>query len=241
MRTHSRACRLSVTPGNNRRSSITAESSPRWWKASRIAVASALVTENMAGGWACVAGNATRRSNHQENRHRSCRSSECRSHELKVHPAAPIACLRRAATLVIPLCQIECAQCGEDATKRGLSPRAETHNRVRRVVACGLVPDPSARHDLAGTAGHQRRSTRQRADLPHRRRNTTCAAETGPPHARLRSVRALSVTRIAAGHPVADATLPERQPVAIVRSRRAYRARRRSAWSLPPNRADHLP
>jgi hypothetical protein len=54
MRTHSRACRLSVTPGNNRRSSMTAESSPRWWKASRNAVASTLVTENMAGGWACV-------------------------------------------------------------------------------------------------------------------------------------------------------------------------------------------
>ena len=35
---------------NNRRTSITAESSPCWWKASRIAVASALVTENMAGG-----------------------------------------------------------------------------------------------------------------------------------------------------------------------------------------------
>ena len=50
MRPHSHACRLSVTPGNNRRSSITAESSPRWRKASRIAVASALVTENMAGG-----------------------------------------------------------------------------------------------------------------------------------------------------------------------------------------------
>ena len=66
MRTQSRACRLSVTPGNNRRSSITAESSPRWWKASRIAVASALVTENMAGGWAGVAGNATRRSHRQE-------------------------------------------------------------------------------------------------------------------------------------------------------------------------------
>jgi hypothetical protein len=70
MRTHSRACRLSVTPGNNRRSSITAESSPRWWKASRIAVASALVTENMAGEWACVAGNATRRSHRQEDQHR---------------------------------------------------------------------------------------------------------------------------------------------------------------------------
>ena len=60
MRTHSRACRLSVTPGNNRRSSITAESSPRWRKASRIAVAPASVTENMTGGWACAVAGASR-------------------------------------------------------------------------------------------------------------------------------------------------------------------------------------
>ena len=60
MRTHSRACRLSVTPGNNRRSSITAESSPRWRKASRIVVAPASVTENMTGGWACAVAGASR-------------------------------------------------------------------------------------------------------------------------------------------------------------------------------------
>ena len=78
MRTHSRACRWSVTPGNNRRSSITAESSPCWRKASRIAVASASVTENMIGGWACVASNATRLSHRQANRHRLERRGSAR-------------------------------------------------------------------------------------------------------------------------------------------------------------------
>ena len=44
-----RACAVSVTPGNSRRSSATADSSPRCSKAARIAVASASVTTKHAG------------------------------------------------------------------------------------------------------------------------------------------------------------------------------------------------
>ena len=39
MRTHSQAYRLSVTPGNSRRSSTTADRSPRCSKTARIAAA----------------------------------------------------------------------------------------------------------------------------------------------------------------------------------------------------------
>jgi hypothetical protein len=46
-RAHSRACRLSVMPGNSRRSSIAADSSPPRWKAMRIATASASETTNI--------------------------------------------------------------------------------------------------------------------------------------------------------------------------------------------------
>jgi hypothetical protein len=47
VRTHSRACALSVMPGNRRRNSIAADSSPRCSKVARIAAASASVTTNM--------------------------------------------------------------------------------------------------------------------------------------------------------------------------------------------------
>jgi hypothetical protein len=50
-RAHSRACAVSVTPGNSRRSSTAADSSPPRSKAARIAAASASVTTNMPGAW----------------------------------------------------------------------------------------------------------------------------------------------------------------------------------------------
>ncbi len=62
---------VAVIPGNNQRSSIAAETSPRWWKTSRIAVACASVTQNMAGGWTCAAGNATHRHRLQGPRKRN--------------------------------------------------------------------------------------------------------------------------------------------------------------------------
>ena len=51
IRAQSRACALSVTPGNKRRSSTAADSSPPRSKAARIAAASASVTTNMSTGW----------------------------------------------------------------------------------------------------------------------------------------------------------------------------------------------
>jgi hypothetical protein len=51
VREHSRACAVSVTPGNSRRSSTAADSSPPWSKAARMAVASASETTNMPAGW----------------------------------------------------------------------------------------------------------------------------------------------------------------------------------------------
>ena len=51
VRTHSRACAVSVTPGNSRRSSTAADSSPRCSKAARIAAASASETTNILGAW----------------------------------------------------------------------------------------------------------------------------------------------------------------------------------------------
>ena len=58
---HSRACALSVTPGNSRRSSTAAENSPRCSNAARIAAASASLTTNIAGAWARTVWPATRR------------------------------------------------------------------------------------------------------------------------------------------------------------------------------------
>lgn len=60
IRAHSRACWLSPTPGNGRRSSTAAANSPRWWKISRIAAASASVTENMHGAWPCAPWKTTK-------------------------------------------------------------------------------------------------------------------------------------------------------------------------------------
>ena len=51
IRAQSRACALSLTPGNKRRSSTAADSSPPRSKAARIAAASASVTTNMSTGW----------------------------------------------------------------------------------------------------------------------------------------------------------------------------------------------
>ena len=51
VRAHSRACALSVMPGNSRRSSTAAANSPRCWKTARIAAASASLTTNIPGAW----------------------------------------------------------------------------------------------------------------------------------------------------------------------------------------------
>jgi hypothetical protein len=51
VRTCARAFALSVIPGNRRRSSIAAESSPSWSKMARIASASASVTRNIPQAW----------------------------------------------------------------------------------------------------------------------------------------------------------------------------------------------
>jgi hypothetical protein len=51
VRAHSRASALSVTPGNNRRSSTAAANSPPWSKAARMAAASASETANISGAW----------------------------------------------------------------------------------------------------------------------------------------------------------------------------------------------
>ena len=50
-RAHSRACTLSVMPGNSRRNSIAADNSPCCSNVARIAAASASVTTNMQGAW----------------------------------------------------------------------------------------------------------------------------------------------------------------------------------------------
>ena len=59
VRAHSRACALSVMPGNRRRSSTAAANSPRCSNAARIAAASASVTTNIAGAWARTVWPAT--------------------------------------------------------------------------------------------------------------------------------------------------------------------------------------
>jgi hypothetical protein len=51
VRAHARACALSATPGNSRRSSMAAVNSPPWSKAVRMAVASASETTNISGAW----------------------------------------------------------------------------------------------------------------------------------------------------------------------------------------------
>jgi hypothetical protein len=51
VRTHARASALSITPGNNRRNSIAADSSPCCSNTARIAAASASVTTNIAAAW----------------------------------------------------------------------------------------------------------------------------------------------------------------------------------------------
>jgi hypothetical protein len=51
VRAHSRACTLSVTPGNSRRNSTVAANSPRRSNAARIAAASASLTTNIAAAW----------------------------------------------------------------------------------------------------------------------------------------------------------------------------------------------
>jgi hypothetical protein len=51
IRAHSRACAVSVTPGNSRRSSTAADNSPSCSKVVRIAAASASETTNMLAGW----------------------------------------------------------------------------------------------------------------------------------------------------------------------------------------------
>ena len=51
VRAQSRACTLSVMPGNSRRSSTAADNSPPRSNAARIAAASASVTTNMPAGW----------------------------------------------------------------------------------------------------------------------------------------------------------------------------------------------
>jgi hypothetical protein len=51
VRAHSRACTLSVMPGNRRRSSTAADNSPPQSKAARIAAASASLTTNIAEAW----------------------------------------------------------------------------------------------------------------------------------------------------------------------------------------------
>jgi hypothetical protein len=50
-RAHSRACTLSVMPGNSRRNSIAADNSPYCSNVARIAAASASVTTNMEEAW----------------------------------------------------------------------------------------------------------------------------------------------------------------------------------------------
>jgi hypothetical protein len=50
-RAHSRACTLSVMPGNSRRNSIAADNSPCCSNVARIAAASASVTTNMQEAW----------------------------------------------------------------------------------------------------------------------------------------------------------------------------------------------
>jgi hypothetical protein len=59
VRAHSRACVLSVMPGNSRRSSMAADSSPLCSNAARIATASASVTTNIAGAWGLALWPAT--------------------------------------------------------------------------------------------------------------------------------------------------------------------------------------
>jgi hypothetical protein len=63
-RAHSRACALSVMPGNSRRSSTAADISPRCSNTARIAAASASLTTNMAGacGMHTAAGKQDRRT-----------------------------------------------------------------------------------------------------------------------------------------------------------------------------------
>ena len=51
VRAHSRACALSVTPGNRRRNSTAAVNSPPWSKAVRMAAASASETTNIPVAW----------------------------------------------------------------------------------------------------------------------------------------------------------------------------------------------
>jgi hypothetical protein len=51
VRAHSRACTLSVTPGNSRRNSTAADNSPRCSNAARIAAASASETTNFHRAW----------------------------------------------------------------------------------------------------------------------------------------------------------------------------------------------
>jgi hypothetical protein len=51
VRTCARAFALSVIPGNRRRSSIAADSSPSWLKMARIAAASASVMRNIPKAW----------------------------------------------------------------------------------------------------------------------------------------------------------------------------------------------
>jgi hypothetical protein len=58
-RAHSRACALSVTPGNSRRSSTAAANSPLSRKTARIAAASASLTTNIAGAWLLAVWAAT--------------------------------------------------------------------------------------------------------------------------------------------------------------------------------------
>jgi hypothetical protein len=62
VRTHSRAHATLPTPGNSRRNSTTAESSPRCSKAVRIMAACASLTENIVGAWSAnpyrASGNA---------------------------------------------------------------------------------------------------------------------------------------------------------------------------------------
>jgi hypothetical protein len=88
---HSRACTLSVMPGNSRRSSTAAESSPPRSKALRIAAASASLTTNIARAWGTHTAAGKQRSADTTPRRRDRAGRQGKEREGRVQETAEVA------------------------------------------------------------------------------------------------------------------------------------------------------
>jgi hypothetical protein len=91
VRAQSRACTLSVMPGNSRRSSTAAESSPPRSKALRIAAASASLTTNIARAWGTHTAAGKQRSADTTPRRRDRAGRQGKEREGRVQETAEVA------------------------------------------------------------------------------------------------------------------------------------------------------